>query len=529
MYIPTLKEGVQENEPLNYRLLSRAGYIRKSAAGIYCLLPLGAMALGRLQSLIASSLGDRDCFEIKPALTQSLEYTLKLMGVGRLTYKELPLGAWYTKEQEALSIRPRLGLIYPKVWQSLQGFKLVRDEEKLNSEFECIRKPFQTIMEALRINYIEVERLSEHFMGQKDLRLFLPYKSGEESIVRCTKCGKTITMDSLGCSQPYKAEAEEKELNMVHTPGVKTIQDVAGFLNIKASDIVKTLIYRADDRLVGVLIRGDRELSEIKLKNILNCNSLTQANADEVFQATGAEVGFAGPIGLKAQIICDFETAAAKAIVVGANKTDFHYINASIDRDFKADIIADVRCAEASDLCDQCGGDVEMINGFTLAELNKMGKTYTNTLDLTFINSDGALDTIHILNFDFNLYRLLAAAVETGSDEAGICMPKAVAPFDIVVMPVHADNEQQSKAAEEIYGLLQEKGLDVLLDDRNERVGSKFKDSELIGIPLRITIGRKVTEGIVEVKLRTGDMREIHINEIMDYVMENEIGFAVRA
>lgn len=526
MYIPTSKENIQENEALNYKLLNRAGYLRKSAAGVYTFLFLGAKTLDKLQGLIAKTLEDRGCYRLEAPSSQSIDSQFRLIAAGRLSYRELPIGAWFIKERVLDNMRPRLGLLHPRIKLSLQGFKLLRDSKELTMETELLLVQWKELSEALKLDCLKVEALSEHLPGHKDLILFWPYDSGEDRIIRCSKCGKAVTPDSLKCTSANDAFGSEGELKLVHTPETKTIMQVAGFLGKEQKDIVKTLIYKADERLIGALIRGDRELSEIKLKNLLNCQVLAPATAEEVYQATGAEVGFAGPIGLKAGIICDNEVMSMKSMVIGANKTDYHYVDASAFRDFKSDMAADLRCGTKEDACPECGGSVEVIDGFTLAKANKRGAEYAKRQGLVYNGSSGEADLMHILDFEFDLYRLLAAAIESNNDEAGLRLPSDIAPFDIIVMPVHADNEMQQSAALEIYSMLKSKGYDVLFDDRGDRVSVKFKDSELIGIPLRITAGRKAAEGIVEIKPRTGEMTELHIDSLMDYIEGSEVNYA---
>jgi len=522
IYIPTVKDAVQESEALNYRLLHKAGYARKNAAGIFSLLPLGNRVLQRLISIIEDRLEAFDIFEIFLSPTVSIEDFYKNIMTGKKSAKELSIGAWHRKTNIVEGIRPRLGLLQPKVWEAIEGFKLLENMDALNIEHNIAVEAYRKIMRDLNVDFIEVEQLSWKFSGEWDKVFLLPYENGEDSIVRCTGCGKSTMVDSMACEAISQAAEPELELKMEYTPQVKTIAELTEYLGVEASDIVKTLIYKGDDKLYGVLIKGNRELSEAKLKKTMNCHVLRPATAEEVFEATNSEVGFAGPIGLKAEIICDYEVAAIKNVIVGANKTDYHYMNVVLGRDFEAKTIADLRNCDAMDKCPECGVNIQLIRGFSLGQVRKIGSSHTNKQELMVINNQGSPEYFYILDFELNLFRILAAVVEANHDDVGLVMPRQLAPFDVVVMAVHSDNEVQTNAAIQIYEDLNALNYHVLLDDRIDRVSLKFKDSELIGIPLRITVGRKINEGIIELKYRNEEMQEAHINNLTELLLTNE-------
>ncbi|HYE12663.1 MAG TPA: YbaK/EbsC family protein [Patescibacteria group bacterium] len=526
IYIPTVKDGLPGSEALNYRLLHKAGYIRKNAVGHYSFLPLGSMLVHKLKGIFENKLSDLGCFEVHLPELVSMEDFYQQIAVGNLSYKELPVGGWRVKACAAEKVRPRLGLLQSKSWISIEGFKLLEDMEALKLEHQNAAKAFEDILNSLKVDFIKADQLSWACRGEFDKILLLPYANGEDIIASCKRCNRLTARDSMKCIPAERHKVIEKELKMKHTPGAKTITEVAQYLKEDASSIVKTLIYKADEKLYGILIKGDRGLSEVKLKNILNCYNLRPADEKEVFEATGAEVGFAGPIGLKAEIVCDYEVAAMKGLIIGANKTDYHYLNAVIDRDFKADIITDIRSCTIEDKCPECGGDIEFIKGFVLGKIRKHGSFANELQELQFINKQGSLDNIYIIDFEYNLNRIIAAVAEKNSDSAGLKMPNGLAPFDIVVMAVHSDNEAQTHAAIQIYNALKALKYNVLLDDRTDRVSVKYIDAELIGIPLRITVGRKINEDIVELKYRDGDMQEVRINDILEVLLDHEVEHA---
>lgn len=529
VYVPTSKDVMQETEALNYRLLYKAGFIRKNAAGVFSFLPFGSRVMDRLEELIEGTLEASGCYKINLPNNVTIEDLLHNILAARLSYKELPMGAWLVKEKSSNIVRARLGLLQPKVWQMIEGFKLVEDRDALSQAHKLMADHFRKMLNDLSIEAVEAERLSWGCIGEMDSVLLLPYENGEDSIASCRSCGKIAMADSMPCSPTMKSTDAGKELVQVYTPQVKTIAEVAEFLNTEAASIVKTLIYKADNKLYGVLIRGDRDLSEFKLKKLLKCRSLRAATAQEVYDATTAEVGFAGPIGLKVEIICDYEVAALSNVVVGANKTDYHYVNAALGRDFLASAIADLRSCSEQDQCDVCGGDIIFSKGFILGTIGKNEGQYLERQGLVFVNNEGNMEQVYMMDFAFNLHRLLAAIVERHHDSAGLLLPRYLAPYEAVVMAVHQDNEEQTAAAVQIYHTLRDMNYDVLLDDRAERASVKFKDFELVGIPLRITVGRKIGEGIVELKYRDKEMQEIHVSHLIDHLLSHEVQHAEEA
>ncbi|MDF2531008.1 MAG: prolyl-tRNA synthetase [Clostridia bacterium] len=526
IYIPTVKDGLSGSEALNYKLLHKAGYIRKSAAGYYTFLPLGSMLLNRLKYIFENKLTDLGCFEVQLPALLSIEDFYQQIAAGRLTYKEFPIGGWRVKTCIAERIRPRLGLMQSKSWIAIEGFKLIEDAETLKREHQNAVEIFKAILNSLKVDFIEADQISWACRGGFDKVLMLPYANGEDHVASCKSCNRLIAIDSMECMPVESHHEIIKERRIKHTPQVKTITEVAEYLKTEERNIVKTLIYKADKKLYGILIRGDRGLSEVKLKKTLNCHSLRPADEKEVFEATGAEVGFAGPIDLKAEIVCDYEVAAMKSIIIGANQTDYHYLDAVIGRDFKVDIITDIRNCTVEDKCPECGGDIDFIKGFVLGKVRKLDSLYTDIQELKFINKQGGFSNIYIVDFEFNLNRILAAVAEKNHDAAGLIMPKVLAPFDIVVMAVHSDNESQSGAAIQIYDALKALNYNVLLDDRADRFASKLIDAELMGIPLRITVGRKISEEIVELKYRKRDMQEARINDILEILVDYEVEHA---
>jgi len=526
IYVPTVKDVVPDSEALNYRLLYKAGFVRRNSAGIFSFLPFGYRVLERLKDLVDSKMEMLNCHEMHLPHSVSKEDMMQSILSSKLSYRELPIGAWFVREKASEGIRPRLGLLQSKSWRVVEGFKFVEDMTSLKDEGKIAADAYRAFLHELGIAYLEAERLSWDCIGETDRVFLLPYANGEDIIASCSCCGKYYMADSMPSGRIEQEQEAEAELSLVYTPQVKTIGEVAAYLGVEASQIVKTLVYNADGKLYGVLIRGDRELSEVKLKSLLKCRSLRPATEKEVFEATKAEIGFAGPIGLDAEILCDNEAAAMKNVVVGANKTDHHYVNAVVGRDFEASRTSDLRSCTAADKCLDCDGDIEFSKGFVLGTIRKRDGGYMERPGFSFTSRQDAISPIYILDVELNLYRLLVAIVEKHNDASGLTMPAQLAPYQVVVMAVHGDNEAQTAAAEQIYQTLIGLNYSVLLDDRMERVSVKFKDSELTGIPLRITVGRKIGEGIVELKYRNRETQEVHVNELIDLMLKNEVGYA---
>ena len=302
---------------------------------------------------------------------------------------------------------------------------------------------------------------------------------------------------------------EMKEIQEVLTPNSRTIDELTAFFGCSPKDFVKTLIYNADGQLVVAMVRGDRELNETKLKNYLNCIELEMASSEEVEKLTKAKVGFAGPIGLEGvKIIADNEIPNMKNFIVGANKTEYHFKNVNYGRDFKVDVVMDIRTVTDGDICPHCGGKLSLARGIEVGHIFKLGTKYSKVLGCNYLDENGAEIPMVMGCYGIGINRLLAAIIEQNNDEDGIIWPMSVAPYHVVVVPVNVNDEEQYNLAEKIHNELLNFGIDTVLDDRNERPGVKFKDCDLIGYPMRIVVGKKAKEGIVEFKLRNSNEKQ---------------------
>ncbi|MBQ6530722.1 MAG: proline--tRNA ligase, partial [Clostridia bacterium] len=313
------------------------------------------------------------------------------------------------------------------------------------------------------------------------------------------------------------------DMEKIHTPNVHTIEELVEFMGAEPYNFAKTIIYKADDKYVAAMVRGDREINEVKLKNLVGCiDDVELAEPFMVKQITNAEVGFAGPVGLDIPVYVDKEVEMMKNFIIGANETDMHYRNVNIGKDFTPAMVADIRVIEEGDACPKCGKPVKTAQGIEVGHIFKLGTKYSKALGLTFQDEDGQSKVVTMGCYGIGVTRCLSAAVEQNNDENGIIWPVAIAPFEAIVIPVNAKNEEQVNEAERIYNELKTAGIDALLDDRNERPGVKFKDADLIGIPVRIVVGKRIGEGMVEYKERTA---ESSTDKTVDEAMKDVIEF----
>ncbi|MGE5629795.1 MAG: proline--tRNA ligase [Caulobacteraceae bacterium] len=521
-YIPTLKEAPQDAEALSQKLLTRAGYVRKLSPGVFTMLPVGQRVVGKLEGLLKETLNACGGFEISTSGNSGdTKAIIRQLGEDIISYKELPRIFFELKNINEDSIRPRLGMLVPKAFRSVNGFALASDSNDMESAAARLANAFYGFFGKMDLKVISTEDLSTDYCGKKDVVFIASFSSGEKTMASCGTCGHSALLDSFPCkSKQIKDYAEQDrngrmELKKLHTPNVRTIDELCRYLNCNSDRFAKTLLYRADGKPVAALVRGDRGLSEAKLKSLLCCRELTMADEQTVRELTKAEVGFAGPVGLQVMKVVDNEVCSMSNFIVGANETDYHLANVNVGRDFVPDITGDIRSISGNDSCGICGGKLCLGNGIVLGGIYKLDKDSMKTLGVSYRNAEGRQEAAEGLHFDINLYSLLSLIIEKNSGETGIILPEIIAPFNIEVIVVNPKDELQLQKAEEIYNKLKSNGIDVLFDDRNERAGVKFKDNELLGIPVRITVGKRITEGIVEYKARSGETIEISVEEAM--------------
>lgn len=554
-FIPTIKETPSDAEVISHQLMLRAGMIRKLASGIYNYLPLGLRSIRKFENIVREEMNKADAIEMLMPSVQPAElwqesgrwafYGKELlrfkdrkdaefcMGptheevitdmVRReiKSYRQMPLNFYQVQTKFRDEIRPRFGLMRGREFIMKDAYSFDVDSAAADLSYEKMYNAYMRIFERCGLNFRAVEADTGSIGGSSSHEFMVLADSGEDAIVSCDACRYAANIEKAE-SPLYSvvSDAMTELLQKVSTPEMKTIADVAAFLNVTADKTVKTLVYASDSgELAMALLRGDHELNELKLKNYLGWDEILMATEEQIFACTGSPVGFLGPIGLKQEIpvIADRVVQGMTNVVMGANEVDLHYINANRGRDFEVSGFVDIRTVEAGDACPRCeSGKLEMWRGIEVGHVFKLGTKYSKALNATYLDANGREQVIFMGCYGIGIGRTVAAAIEQNHDENGIIFPIPIAPFHCSVVAVNTKDAGVMAAAEEIYLCLEKLGVEVLFDDRDERPGVKFKDNDLIGIPLRIVVGSKgLAEGKVEVKVRsTGEILSLSLDEV---------------
>jgi len=559
-YIPTLRENQSEAELVSHQLLLRGGYIRKLASGIYLYLPLmqrviekfagivreemnkaGALEVtmsvlcpaevwektGRFESFGPQMMHLKDRHQHEMLLCPTHEETVVSLVAGELrSYRQMPLNLYQIQVKFRDEIRPRFGLMRGREFIMKDAYTFDADEESFANSYQAMVDAYFAVFRRAGLEVLKVESDTGAMGGKQahEFMLLVDTNAGEERIAACEKCDYAANIEKAEFRDSAKVDidSELKEMQPVDTPGAATIEEVTAFLKVDATRLVKTLLYVADGKPVAALIRGDRELNELKLKNALGAIELEMADADLVERLTGAPVGFAGPVGLKEDIpmLLDPLAAVLKNFVTGANENEKHLLNVNLDRDFKATEVVDLSEARAGDHCPRCGAAIVVKDGIEVGNTFMLGTKYSEALGARFLDADGNEKPCLMGSYGIGITRTPQAVLEKYHDDKGIIWPKNIAPFLVEIVPIKMDASDQIKAAETIYQLLNNAGIDVLLDDRDERPGVKFNDADLIGLPIRLTIGAKsLKEGKVELKARSrSEVELVPVDAVVDAV-----------
>ena len=554
-FIPTIKETPSDAEVISHQLMLRAGMIRKLASGIYNYLPLGLRSIRKFENIVREEMNKADAIEMLMPSVQPAElwqesgrwafYGKELlrfkdrkdaefcMGptheevitdmVRReiKSYRQMPLNFYQVQTKFRDEIRPRFGLMRGREFIMKDAYSFDVDSAAADLSYSKMFNAYMRIFERCGLNFRAVEADTGSIGGSSSHEFMVLADSGEDAIVSCDACRYAANVEKAE-SPLYSvaSDATIEVLQKVSTPDMKTIADVAAFLNLTADKTIKTLVYASDNGdLVMALLRGDHELNELKLKNHLGWDEIQMASEEQILACTGSPVGFLGPIGLKQDIlvIADRVIQGMINVVLGANEVDQHFINANRGRDFEVSGFVDIRTVEAGDACPRCDtGKLEMWRGIEVGHVFKLGTKYSKALNATYLDANGREQIIFMGCYGIGIGRTVAAAIEQNHDENGIIFPIAIAPFHCSVVAVNSKDAGVMAAAEEIYLCLENLGVEVLFDDRDERPGVKFKDNDLIGIPLRIVVGSKgLAEGKVEVKVRsTGEVLLLPLEEV---------------
>ncbi|PKN87566.1 MAG: proline--tRNA ligase [Deltaproteobacteria bacterium HGW-Deltaproteobacteria-1] len=557
MHLPTGREIPSDAEVVSNQLMIRAGMIRKLTSGIYSYLPLGYRVIRKVEQIIREEMNKAGAQEVHLPMVQPAElwqesgrwtfygkellrfrdrndrdYCLgptheevitDLVRHDIKTYRQLPCNLYQIQTKFRDEVRPRFGVMRCREFGMKDAYSFDADEAGAEKSYQKMFAAYNNIFRRCGLKYRPVEADSGSIGGSFSHEFMVMAESGEDAIVFCEKCNYAANLEKAEVAKPAADADKQKDrlaMEIVETPDVRTIDEVSAFLNVSSEQIVKTLIFNADGKPCAVLIRGDHEVNEIKVKNYLGAAELDLADDDMITKATGAPRGFAGAVGIKTKVIADYSIMNLVNMVTGANKENYHLRNVNIGRDFQVESFADLRVSQPGDVCPRCGGVIKFVRGIEVGHVFKLGTKYSKAMKAAYLDRDGKEKTMIMGCYGIGIGRTVAACIEQNFDPNGIIWPMPLAPYTVIVTPVNIKEPDVMKASEDIYSELLACGVEVIIDDRDERAGVKFKDADLIGIPLRIVVGSKnLAQGRVELKIRrSGESSLYAIGEIVAQV-----------
>jgi prolyl-tRNA synthetase len=538
MFIPTMKEEPKEAEVVSHKLMLRAGFIRRLSSGIYTWLPLGLKSLRKVERIIREEMNRSGAQEILMPFVQPKElwvesgrwdfYGKELLRLRDRndrelclaptheevvtdlvrrevrSYRELPLNLYQIQTKFRDEIRPRFGVMRSREFIMKDGYSFDADEAGAEVSYMAMFQAYENIFRRCGLRFRAVEADTGEIGGKFSHEFMVLADTGEDVIISCDTCGYAANLERAEVGGPSgTAGRKGGSFRNVSTPGKRKVEEVAEFLGVPARQLVKTLLFTTDRGTVGALVAGDSEINPTKLKNILSFKSVELADERTIEEATGGPLGFSGPLGLTIPLYGDKDILAMEDFVVGGNEKDVHIVDVNVG-DFKTEGYIDLRVAQAGDPCPRCQGRLTSTRGIEVGHIFKLGTKYSESMNATFLDQEGH-DRLMVMGcYGIGVGRTVAAAIEQNHDENGMALPFAIAPAEVEVLPLNTSHRESMELAKSVYEALAEKGVDVILDDRNERPGVKFKDSDLIGVPFRVTIGeRALKEGNVEIKTRT--------------------------
>ena len=551
LLLPTLREEPADAEVISHKLMLRAGMIRKLAAGIYTLLPLGVRVVQKVERIIREEMNRAGAQEIVMPCVVPAElwkesgrwdhYGKELLRLKDRhdrdycfgptheevvtdlarrevkSYRQLPINLYQIQTKFRDEVRPRFGVMRAREFVMKDAYSFDADETGAEQSYERMYDAYMRIFTRCGLRFRAVEADTGLIGGKFSHEFMVLAETGEDAIVSCTKCDYAANLERAEVGGTTEAAAEEmRKLEKVATPGKRSVEEVTAFLGIAAQRLVKTIVFETEKGPMAALVRGDHEINEAKLRRHLETTELALAGDDVVARVTRAPKGFAGPVGLELKIIADAALKEARNCVVGANELDTHLTNVNVGRDFQPEF-ADIRLAQQGDPCPRCPGQLQISRGIEVGHIFKLGIKYSQAFGATYLDPDGKERTLVMGCYGIGVGRTAAAAIEQNHDKDGIIFPMPIAPFQVLILPVNNKDEQVMQVAEDLYRRLVEEGAEVLIDDRDERPGVKFKDADMIGIPLRVTVGEKnLRLGKVEIKERcSGEITLVAIEEAM--------------
>ncbi len=552
MYIPTLKEDPTEAEVISHKLMLRAGMIRRLAAGIYAYLPLGLMAVRNVEQIVREEMNRAGAQElllpgVQPAeLWQEsgrweqygrelLRFTDRhqrefclgptheevitdLVRHEIRSYRQLPLNLYQIQTKFRDEIRPRFGLMRGREFIMKDGYSFDVDDQMAEKSYHAMFAAYDRVFKRCGLDFRAVEADSGAIGGSFSHEFVVLAKSGEDAIATCSGCSYAANLEKAERACPVSTAKNEDvpAMEEVSTPGCGSIEEVCAFLQIEPEMTVKSMVYESDQGLHLVVVNGARQVSETKLKALLGVPWIALAEEDVIVKAFSARAGSLGPVGTGVEVIADQEVESMPPLVCGANKDGFHLRQVVYGRDFIAAKIGDVVDVQAGDACPRCGAPMELVRGIEVGHIFKLGTKYSEALSATFLDQHGKEKLMIMGCYGIGIGRTVAAAIEQNHDEQGMMLPYALAPFKVALLCLDTKNEEVVSYCDQLYQQLRERGIETLYDDRNERPGIKFKDADLIGTPLRLTVGRKgFARGILEVKeRRSSESMEIPVHDL---------------
>jgi len=558
--IPTLKEVPSDAEVPSHQLMLRAGLIRQLMAGAYTWMPLGYRAVRKVSQIVREEMDRAGAIELfMPALQpielfertgrkeafgnvlfnfetrrgdRRLHFALgptheevitDLMSREIKTYKQLPITLYQIQTKFRNEERPRFGVLRTSEFIMKDAYSFSTSLEDLNTAYDAMYSAYCRIFERCGLKYIPVEAESGPIGGDASHEFMAPADNGEDFVVRCPGCGYAANQERADTGRSFSSPAIPDNVaapQSVDTPNAGTIEDVSRMLKADTASFIKTLIYSADGKPVAVLIRGDQDANEGKIRRALNVTELELADEATIERITGAPVGFAGPVGLSCDIIADHDIAGMTSAITGANSKDAHLTGVIPGAHFELATTHDLRNAAGGDPCPKCGAALEIVHGIEVGHVFKLGTKYSESLDANWLDAQEKKHPIIMGCYGIGVTRVVAAIVETCHDEGGIIWPAEVAPYTVELIPLNVTDETVMTAASEIYDGLTAAGIDVLMDDRDQRPGFKFKDADLIGLPVRVVVGGKgLKNGITEVRQRTDtEANHVPLGETVEYI-----------
>ena len=544
-FLNTLRETPADADAVSHQLMMRAGMIQKVAAGIYTYLPLGLRSIRKLEAIVREEMNREGAIELlMPSIAPAelweesgrwQKYGKELLRVkdrhdrdfcygptheevvtdtvrkSVVSYRQLPLNLYQIQTKFRDEIRPRFGLMRGREFTMKDAYSFDVDDSGLEEQYTKMIRAYSAIFTRCKLEFTMVESDVGAIGGSSAHEFMVLAETGEDAVVKCSRgdYGANLEKASTGDLEPPEAGPAEP-LEKKDTPGARTIEQISAFLGVSPSRTLKTLLFETDKEFVAAVVRGDLDVHEVKLRNHLGAEHLQLASESKVQQVTGGPVGFTGPVGLKgARVVVDRSVLKVVNAVAGANEPDRHFVHVNPGRDFDDSEIADIASARSGDPCPRCGGALEVARGIEVGNIFKLGTKYSLPMGCSFLDEGGVQKPMVMGCYGLGIGRTVAAAIEQNHDKDGVIWPRPLAHFEVLLIAVNPEDEAVKRTAEEIYTQLQEKGIEVLFDDRDERPGVKFKDADLIGIPVRVVVGAKsLADGKVEVSLRKDRERQ---------------------